>query len=66
MKRDYQPPPPSGREGSTETLIARYLELNEANIAGIDDPAHKRRERADEMFQISEELKLRRLKGGKR
>ena len=54
---------PSGREGTTEQLMKRYAELSAANAAtdvARRDSAAVIRARADEMFQIHEELKARR------
>lgn len=63
MSKGYEVKP-SGREGTDEQLMQRFRELATVNaqpdVASNDSPTAIRA-RIDEMFQISEELKARRL-----
>lgn len=58
--KPIKPLPADPRVGTDDELLARLSELSQANLADNDDAPRVLRERSDTMYQITEELKLRR------
>jgi hypothetical protein len=62
MRKEYEPPSPSGREGTTEQLRQRFAVLSEMNSDPeqlAKDKSGAAQARSNELFQISLELKAR-------